>query len=271
MTASEINAALHAAPVYHQGNEQELVAYARARGRVPRDYTRRPYGATPGVAAFDLPLIPESEWRERFAAKDAAGAWLIDAFLRRGAESLGYHALDQDGLSLCWRYGVVSAIQLLRSARNEPFLDLVPESILGTEYDFRDHGGFGHDAAQAIAANGICTSRTWPHQSLARSNDNAASQAERKLHKIVRFLDLRRSDQGQLVSALLADAPVPVGLDKMGHEMCACRARFNPDLEIGMLNSWDVSYGVKGFAWFKWSYVVPCDLLAVLADSPGGA
>src|SRR5258706_217254 len=104
----------------HDGNWQQIVVdpmidgQVRKRGLIPRDYGTHPPGFY-GEKAFDMPLIPRSEWSERIKDMEANKSRLSDI---RG----DIPSRDQNGKGYCWAHSSVSAMILLRARDGQPYV-----------------------------------------------------------------------------------------------------------------------------------------------------
>src|SRR5436189_818567 len=75
----------------------------KARGLVPRDYSKYPIGHYNSIRAFhavDMPTIPQTEWSERLKDLTAQGARLSDV-RARGNAGQSIPTRDQNGKGYC--------------------------------------------------------------------------------------------------------------------------------------------------------------------------
>ncbi len=72
-----------------------------SKGLIPRDFTKQPHGSLMYAKPFNLPLIPQNEWAQRWADLKAAGATMVDARNRGGPNSGMIPSRDQDGYGYC--------------------------------------------------------------------------------------------------------------------------------------------------------------------------
>src|SRR5437764_531446 len=82
----------------------------KARGLIPRDYTKYPQGYLSCAPAFslDIPLIPQAEWSERIKDKIAQQSQNSDIRLA-GNNGQPIPSLDQNGKGYCWAHSTTQA------------------------------------------------------------------------------------------------------------------------------------------------------------------
>lgn len=191
-----------------------------AKGLIPRDFNVQPYGGVRGVAAFSLPIIPQSEWVDRM--KSLNGQNLSDLRNIRGPNGGPIPSRDQNGKGYCWAHSGVSAMLLKRAFMNEPYADLSAYAIACKIKNYRDEGGNGIDGVQYTAEHGVPTSEFWPQQSMKSSNDNPATWANAALHKDYTWQDIDPSQmRSMFITALLLQHPVVFDSDPWGHSIAA--------------------------------------------------
>lgn len=190
-----------------------------SKGRKARDWQKFPYGSPPFKAtANPLPkLIPRSEWDERIRDLEQSGRALSKRRRKAGLKSQ-----DQNGTNYCWANGVISASRLKRMWQNEPNVALSAASVAAMIKKGANQGGWGGEALQYIIDNGMCTTATWPENDRNyRGRDTAESRAERALYKVTEWWELQSRNFDLVMTFLLNEVPVPIGLDWWSHEVCA--------------------------------------------------
>lgn len=221
----------------------------RERGRVPRDWSKQPYGSLPNVKPFGEPLIPRNEWRDRIEEMESTKSRLSDIWASGGCE-----ILDQNGTNYCWCNGVVTAIYLVRAFNGLPFIPLSPASVAAPIKNYSNEGGWGGDALNYIIEHGIAPQSVWPPNAIKRQYfDDSRDDAAR--HKVTEWEELPNRDLDALMTALLLRRPVAVGYNWWSHEVCAVDPIAFPGRDddpsswgAGILNSWGASYGTGGYA-----------------------
>ena len=232
-------------------------------GLIPRDYNACPVGYLGATARpFDLPLIPRSLWKRWLAGQKSAHAQLSD-FRERGMFGQRIPARDQDGKGYCWAHSPTSACLLMRAAQNQPYLDFSAFAVACLIKNYRDEGGWGSQALEWIAANGIPTSETWPQQSMSPGNDTPAMRHEAAQNKISEWMDGEPRNIDQLVTCLLLNIPVVSDFNWWGHSVCSMDLlEVDPDylphsLKTLILNSWGDSWSQNGAGILEGSYCIP--------------
>lgn len=233
--------------VINDSNWQQFVEppTGYAKGAIPRDYKRYPVGYAACAAAFDLPLIPESEWEARLAEQKAKRAQLSD-IRNTGLNGQRIPSTDQNARGYCWAHGPVSAMLLARAVAGMPFADLSAYAIACIIKNYRDEGGWGIQAIEFMAERGCPTSEFWPQRSVSRENDNPATWENAKLHRQTEWMDLEPRNKAQLVTCLLSNIPVCAGYNWWAHEICIMDlVSINP-FQVRIWNSWGDKWSENG-------------------------
>lgn len=232
-------------------------------GLIPRDYRTHPVGYLGALAKpFDLPLIPRSEWRERLAVQKATKSQLSN-IRERGMYGQRIPSRDQDSYGYCWAHSSTSACLLLRAVQNQPYADLSAFAVAAIIKNYRNQGGWGAESLEWIAANGIPTSRTWPQQSMSRSNDNPAMRAEAAQNKVTEWMDGEPNNIDQFVTCLLLNIPVVSDFDWWSHSVLTMDlvdvdpANLPGSLQTLILNSWGDAWSQNGAGILQGQKAVP--------------
>lgn len=200
---------------------QSVVPTGMSKGREARKWDVFPFGSPPFQAsASPLPArIPRSEWDERIKDLSANNGARLQSQRRKRA---GIKSLDQNGTNYCWCNAVISAMKLLRLWQNEPYAELSPASVAAIIKGGANQGGWGGEALDFIIKNGVCTTALWgANDRNYRTLDNAASKAERAKYKVTEWWELNSGDFDMLMTLLLNEIPVFIGLNWWSHEVCA--------------------------------------------------
>jgi len=258
--------------VIHDGNAHEHMTspWGHAKGLIPRDYAQYPIGYLMCAKPFDLPLIPESEWPDRLAAQIASKMQLSD-IRNKGNNGAPIPSRDQNGKGYCWEHSGVSAHLLIRAVNNEPYADLSAYAGACIIKGYRDEGGWGAEGVEWQAANGCPTSKTWPQQSMSRSNDTPAMRAEAATHKITEWMDGEPRNKAQLATCLLLNIPCVVDYNWWSHSVCAMDlVKLNP-FTIRIWNSWGDSWSENGTGLLVANKAIPDGLIVPRVVTPSAA
>lgn len=210
-----------------------------------RDYERYPFGYSSVCRAFDLPLIPESEWNDRLEYQKATKSRLSD-IRNRALNGRPIPSLDQNGVGYCWNHGPVSAFLLARAVAGLPFLDLSPFAVGCIIKNYRNEGGWGIEAIEFMAERGVPTTEFWPHRSMSREHDNPQTWENAALHKQTEWMELEPRNKAQLVTCLLSGLPICAGYNHWAHEVCLMDLESINPLRVRIWNSWKDSWGENG-------------------------
>ena len=227
-----------------------------AKGLKPRDYSTHPVGYSAHAPAFDLDLIPESEWQSRLDAQIAAKAQLSD-IRNRGMGGSPIPSRDQNGKGYCWAHSGVSANLLVRATNNQPYADLSAYAVACIIKGYQDEGGWGLEGVEWEAKFGCPTSEFWPQQSMKRANDNAAMRENAKLHQIQEWMDGEPRNKQQLVTCLLLGIPVVADFNWWSHSVCAIDVVKLSPFTIRIWNSWGDSWSENGTGLLQGSKAIP--------------
>jgi hypothetical protein len=189
--------------IIHDGNAHQFVNVdpnLHGRGLVPRSFAAVPYGSLPHAPAFDLPLIPTSEWAERIADMEASGSRLSDIRMRGNFGQM-IPSQDQNGKGYCWAHSTTGAVMIYRALANLPYVNLSAYGVACIEKSYRDEGGWCGESLRFIVEKGVPSADFWPLRSMSRSNDKPETWANAALHKITEgFYDLSRGEYDQVMS-----------------------------------------------------------------------
>ena len=216
-------------------------------GTMPR---KTAYGASSVAVQVPLDVIPYEEWPDRISDQERNKSSLEHVH----ADS-GMGVLMQGQLSYCWGFCSVGALMIERALMGLPFEMLSPSSVCAPLVGYISVGGYIENALQEMKSGGVA-SRNFVPMATTRTNDfKAGWREDAARHKVTIAKDIPRSHQAQ-GSQLLLNRPMPTGLNWWGHAVLFLRVldRYprlpanNPNrYGIKFLNSWDVTYGDRGF------------------------
>lgn len=228
----------------------------KAMGCIPRNYMKCPVGYLPCAKPFDLPLIPEGEWQTRLDEQKANKAQLSN-IRNRGMNGQPIPSRDQNGKGYCWFHSGTSSNLLVRAVNNQPYADLSAYMGACIIKGYRDEGGWGSEGIEFMAQYGVATSKTWPQQSMSRSNDTPEMRAEALHYKITEWMDMEPRNKAQLITCLLLNIPVVVDFNWWSHSVCAMDlVSLNP-FQIRIWNSWGDSWSENGTGILEGSRAIP--------------
>lgn len=229
------------------------------RGRAPRDWAKEPFGSLPYAKAFDIPLIPESEWDARIEEGEKT-----KTFLSHICDQKKLVSLDQNGTNYCWCNAVITAMEILQARTGQPIVKLSPASVAAPIKGYRNQGGWGGEALDYIIKNGVAPASLWPPNAINRSYfDKQEVKDARDDYKVTEWYELENRNFNQLMTLLFLRIPVPIGLNWWSHEVCACDpVKLSSGYGVRIRNSWSDSYGDHGFAVLTRSKATPDDAVA---------
>jgi hypothetical protein len=213
---------------------------------------RGPQGYSGIAAPFPADwLIPRSEWQARIAERKARKSSLRDQADRAEwpckTQSLGY----------CWIFSVTNGVELIRIRQNEPLVSLSPASAGAQIKNFRDQGGWPGEGLAFVMDNGLVPSSIWPDNSLNRALLTEENKALAKNYRVLEAIELESKDLDQLVSCLLRNFPVPVGIQLWFHAICAVDVDWVDGEACPVIrNSWGRGWGDNGYGTLQgiWKY-----------------
>ncbi|MCA9366714.1 hypothetical protein KC887_00415 [Candidatus Kaiserbacteria bacterium] len=211
------------------------------RGRIARDYEKHPYGSIFG--AYDGPIIPRDEWRDRIEEMDRTGTRLSDI--------VRYHRLktkNQQQTNFCWGNAPVQALQVIRAKEGQPYVSLSPASICCPITNFRNVGGFGTDALKWLSEHGAVPTELWPDNAIDRRYYTIENKEIALKYRVDEWRELEYRNFDAMMSCLLLRLPVPGGHDWWRHEILHLDPVALPRGRFGTRywNSWGDNYGEDG-------------------------
>jgi len=234
-----------------------------SKGYIERE---APYGQG-FCAPFDPDwLIPEVEWKERIKDREHPDNNLTNKYLR---EYINIPSLDQNGTNYCWAHGPTCCMQLVQVQTGEVLRPLSAASIAAPIKNFQNVGGWGQQAVQYMAKNGINEVVDWPLNKIDRKLWTPENKEKAKLNLVTEWIDVKQKDFNQLVSLLLRGIPCAVAYMWWRHLVTAIDVVL-VDGEICILiwNSWTDNWGDRGMSILRGSKKYPDEGVAPLVRRP---
>lgn len=251
-------------PIIDDHNAHEFVepvvdGHRVARGMMPRDYHKVPYGSLENAEPLSLPLIPESEWAERIKDREKLGARVQDL-----CDAAGLKVKNQEQTPYCWINAPTHCVEVARVAAGLPYVELSPASAGAKIKNFQAVGGWGTEGVEFIAKSGLVPASIWPNNAINKKYDTPAADAERPKYQIDEWWELKPRSFEELMSCLLLGIPVAIGLNWWGHEVTAIDGVVLKGGAFGVMidNSWGTSWGQNGRGVLARSKATPDDAIA---------
>lgn len=214
----------HGEVLIHSGNWQQFIdptvdGEVKKCGTKPRDWARHPVGSMLGAPLSAVQKIPRSDWAKLLDEQTKAKARCSDVRLR-GNAGQPIPSRDQNGKGYCWAHSTTSACLVSRAIAGLPYADLSAFAIACMIKGFRDEGGWNGESMKFAQEKGIPTSKTWPQQSMSRSNDNPNTWAEAALYKETEWEDIPEGDFDLQATYSLLGIPYALDLNWWSHSIC---------------------------------------------------
>lgn len=226
-----------------------------SRGLVERNPVLYPQGCYQSAKAFDLPLIPRSEYSDRIKERERTKSTLQNIRRTSGPNGGIMPSLDQDGVGYCWNHSVAMGVMMLRAIQGQPYVRLSAFMVGCLIKNYRDEGGWGALGLDFVTEHGIPSVDFWKEKSMSRSNDTPEMRANAKLHRTTEgWIDLespvynRNLTDDQVCTLLLLGIPVVADFNWWGHSVLLFDL---VEVERGSfgkrgINSWTDSWGDQG-------------------------
>jgi hypothetical protein len=221
-------------------------------------------------SSFNLPAVPQSEWRDRAEEMERSQTRIGDLLDRaREKGRADFDHKDQDQTNYCWVNAPVRNIEIVRIEQNLEPVILSPASAGAQIKGYRNVGGFGSEALEWIAERGVSPVDLWPanHWYDRRYDTEESRQAALK-YRPTEWMVLQPNDAEQMVSAVLHRKVLSVGLMWWGHEVNIIGLAIrNGELVWEIENSWK-NWGNRGRAFLPFSKGISPDAVMIGAMRP---
>lgn len=214
-----------------------------ARGLMPRDWMRHPFGGMPCAPAFSKPIIPRSEWDERIRDLERSKSRIPDI-----CDDAGLGVKNQGQTNFCWANAPVHCLEIMRVIQGEDAVELSPASVACKINGFRNEGGWGTDAIKYLEIGAVPVS-LWPANAIDRKYDTAAADAARKRFQVDEWDDIPPRNFDAMATQLLLGFPCAVGYNWWRHEVTAVALlKLDGTGRYGVLidNSWGRAWSNNG-------------------------
>ena len=201
------------------------------------------------VFAEQVPIIPESEWKPRIAEMTASGLFIGQRW--KSDTKLDY----QNGLGFCWAKSLAQACMAVRAAQNQPFVQLMGESLEEC-VGYRNKGYYLDRALEYANNRGIASIATVPHLKITQGEWNPQYAEERQSYMPLEWWDLGGKEVwAETITALLMGYGCYVGYDWWGHAVFLDMLRVNAkgQIEVHTPNT----HGQGNDAWLAGSKAIP--------------
>lgn len=209
------------------------------RGYEGRNYHKHPYGSMP-YGASPYPKIPRHEWQARIEEGHAKKTFPIYHNLRKKVP-----IKNQRKTNYCWINSVVGAIQAARAMSGLPTVALSSASAGAPGKGYQNVGGWTGEAITMIAKYGLVPETQWPNDAI-ESSYFRGTRAVAQQYNIGQWFELRRRDFDELMTCLLLNIPVAVGLPWWGHSVWYSAPIWDGGPGVIDDNSWGPEWENKG-------------------------
>jgi hypothetical protein len=235
------------------------------------DLSSRPEGLIYTGLAEPFPdslLIPSSEWQSRIAENEERKTALNDL-----VDLAGLPCKDQDRTNYCWGNATVHTGEIVRVLQNQPKVILSAASVCGPVTRYANArpwpgqpagvGGNGINALNYIIENGIVPESNWPVNVIDPKYATAANKNIALDYRVDEWFEIEPGNMNQVVSCLLRNIPISVGLNWWGHQITYYAAKWvDGAIAILFRNSWGKTYGQNGYGILQGRRMLPSDAIA---------
>jgi hypothetical protein len=197
---------------------------------------------------FSVPVIPTTSMKDLILQKDQNKTWLTDL-----CDQMGVTVKDQDGSSYCWIHAPTHGMEVCYCQQG---VKLVLSAFYpGAQIkNGRNQGGSGVEGGEWLSEHGTCIEKFHaPDDFSTRTTPELLADAQ--LHKIIASEEPDSGDHASIISAVLSNVGVSVGIPAWSHEVLIVRIKYQPgartipgfpDFVYVIDNSWSTGWGSNG-------------------------
>lgn len=220
------------------------------KGYEARDYSAYPLAGGKCASPFAQTLIDPKEVPNLIKQKTEAKSFVSDI-----CDAQGVIVKMQAQTLYCWNNAVAHGMEVCNAFSGGANLVFSAAYVGSRIKRGRNVGGSGVEAAEWIHENGIPTEAYWKRNKVSAEQPSQECLVNAALHKIVGYTDLDAHDHRKIITSILMNTPVSVGMPAWGHEVLLTFLVYEPGKNLipgfpgvgyGFDNSWATSWGKNG-------------------------
>ena len=221
----------------------------------------RPRSAIEGRKTFNdlgIPLVPESEWKDRIEEREANKATLKDFSI-----DAGLPCKDQGRTNYCWINAPTHCSEIVNLLTTGQVISLSPASAGARIKNFANVGGWGSQGLKWMGDHGVNRSSDWPDNEIDRKYNTPENQQKALEFLVVEEYQLQTLQER--ISCLFANIPIADGYNWWSHEVTGIDPVWNGRIALRSRNSWGMTYGDRGFFVLEGSKMMADDSVAIVS------
>lgn len=213
----------------------------RGTGYESRDYQAYPLCGLDKAIAFSDPLIDPSEYQSRIEEKTAKKTWIKDL-----CDQAGLTVKNQQSSSYCWIHAPVKGMECIY-VLNGGVRKVLSAFYAGSMIkNGRNQGGSGIQGLEWLSKNGTCQESMWEPMKF-RGTVTPEIEGNAELHQVQTFVDMDPRNEQQIITRVLTNKPVTVGIPAWSHEVLITFLVWDGGrVKFGFDNSWGSAWGTNG-------------------------